>query len=60
MCFKYYKMWFQLCILGLLVLQYCQPEVILKAPKKLSNCKAQLDDNSIIDLSSQDKPNLPR
>jgi hypothetical protein len=29
-------------------------------PQKLSNCKAKLDDGSIVDLTSQDKPNSPR
>jgi len=32
----------------------------LKAPTKLSNCKAMLDDNSIIDLTSLDNPKNPR
>ena len=32
----------------------------LNAPTKLSNCKAQLDDNSIIDLSSLNNKNNPR
>ena len=32
----------------------------LYAPTKLSNCKAKLDDGSIIDLTSQDNPNNPR
>ena len=30
------------------------------APKKLSNCKAELDDQSIIDLSSLNNKNSPR
>ncbi len=32
----------------------------LKKPKKLSNCKAQLDDGSIIDLTSLDNAGSPR
>ena len=32
----------------------------LTAPTKLSNCKARLDDNSIIDLTSLDNPKSPR
>ena len=32
----------------------------LKAPEKLSNCKAKLDDGSIVDLTSQDKSSSPR
>ena len=32
----------------------------LKAPTKLSNCKAELDDKSIIDLTSLDNSSNPR
>ena len=32
----------------------------VRAPTKLSNCKAQLDDGSIIDLSSLDNVNDPK
>jgi hypothetical protein len=32
----------------------------LYTPEKLSNCKAKLDDGSIVDLTSQDKANNPR
>ena len=32
----------------------------LNGPNKLSNCKAQLDDQSIIDLSSLNNKNNPR
>ncbi len=31
-----------------------------KTPAKLSNCKAMLDDNSIIDLTLLDNPTKPR
>ena len=34
--------------------------VNIKAPKKLSNCKAQLDDGRIIDLSSLDNSQQPK
>jgi hypothetical protein len=34
--------------------------IILKSPQKLSDCKAKLDDGSIVDLSSLNKPNSPR
>ena len=32
----------------------------INAPSKLSNCKAKLDDNTIIDLTSLDNANNPR
>ena len=32
----------------------------LKKPTKLSNCKAELDDKTIIDLSSLNNKNNPR
>ena len=32
----------------------------INAPTKLSNCKARLDDNSIVDLTSLDNPQNPR
>ena len=32
----------------------------LNAPQKLSNCKAKLDDGSIVDLTSQDNASKPR
>ena len=54
------KMWLKITVLILVYLQYCQSKTVLNTPKKLTNCKAQLDDNSIIDLTSQDKPDSPR
>jgi len=35
-------------------------KLFLNAPQKLSNCKAKLDDGSIVDLTSQDKSSTPR
>ena len=32
----------------------------ISVPTKLSNCKARLDDNSIVDLTSLDNPQNPR
>ena len=32
----------------------------LNAPQKLTNCKAKLDDGSVVDLTSQDKASSPR
>ncbi len=35
-------------------------KIVLNAPQKITNCKAKLDDGSIVDLTSQDKPSSPR
>ena len=32
----------------------------INAPEKITNCKAKLDDGSIVDLTSQDKASSPR
>ena len=53
----------KLCIAIFLINQSYATNVfenILTNPTKLSNCKAQLDDNSIIDLTSLDNADAPR
>jgi hypothetical protein len=59
-------MWYKfiyLCFIGLAIgdrVSMNSKNFSLNSPQKLSNCKAKLDDGSIVDLTSQDKPNSPR
>ena len=39
---------------------YIESKSTLKKPTKLSSCKAQLDDGSIVDLTSLDDSSSPR
>jgi hypothetical protein len=59
-------MWLKLLYIGFILLMTDTEALMsankfsLNSPQKLSNCKAKLDDGSIVDLTSQDNASKPR